>query len=75
MSDQVNHPDHYKVGGIETIDYLKAKSSQEEFVGYLRLNCLKYLSRAGHKESALQDYKKAQWYLNYMIDFLEGKNG
>ena len=75
MSDQVNHPDHYKVGGIETIDYLKAKSSQEEFVGYLRLNCLKYLSRAGYKESALQDYKKAQWYLNYMIEFLEGKNG
>ena len=48
MTDAVN-PDHYKVGGIETIDYLQAKLSPEEFAGYCRGNALKYMSRAGHR--------------------------
>jgi len=68
MNDMVNHPPHYKVGGIETIDYMQAKSTPEEFAGYLRLNCMKYLSRAGHKDNALEDYKKAAWYLNKLIE-------
>ncbi len=68
MTDLVNHPPHYTYGGIETIDFLEAKSTPEEFAGYLRLNCMKYLSRAGHKENALQDYKKAAWYLNKLIE-------
>jgi hypothetical protein len=68
MNDMVNHPPHYKVGGIEAIDYLQAKSTPEEFSGYLRLNCMKYLSRAGHKDNALEDYKKAAWYLNKLIE-------
>lgn len=32
--DPVNCPDHYTFGGIETIDYLKAKLSAEEFAGF-----------------------------------------
>ena len=68
MSDPVNHPDHYTYGGIETIDVLEAKSTPAEFAGYLRLNCMKYLSRAGHKDEAIQDYKKAAWYLNKLIE-------
>ena len=41
-NDMVNHPEHYMEGGIETLDYLKAKSNPVEFMGYLRLICLKY---------------------------------
>jgi hypothetical protein len=69
--DMVNHPDHYMKGGIETIDYLEAKSTPVEFAGYLRLNCLKYLSRAGHKGDPVEDYKKAAWYLNKLIEVNE----
>lgn len=69
--DAINHPPHYKVGGIETIDYMKAKSTPEEFMGHLRLTVLKYLSRTGHKDDALQDLKKAQWYLNKLIEEME----
>jgi hypothetical protein len=71
MTDAVNHPPHYKVGGIEAIDYMKAKSTPEEFRGHLRLTVLKYISRTGHKDDALQDLKKAQWYLNKLIEELE----
>jgi hypothetical protein len=62
MTDAVN-PDHYKVGGMETIDYLQAKLSPEEFAGYCRGNALKYLSRAGHKDATAQEIGKAIWYL------------
>jgi hypothetical protein len=71
MSDMVNHPPHYMVGGIETIDYMEAKSTPEEFRGHLRLTALKYLSRTGYKNDAIQDLKKAQWYLNKLIETLE----
>ena len=61
-------PDHYKVGGIEAIDYMKAKSTPEEFEGYLRLSSLKYLSRAGHKGEALEDYRKALWFVTRLVE-------
>ena len=73
--DAVNHPSHYKVGGIEAIEYMKAKSTPEEFKGHLRLTAIKYLSRTGYKDDALQDLKKAQWYLNRLIKECEDANG
>lgn len=69
--DMVNQPKHYMVGGIETIEYLKAKSTPEEFKGHLRLTALKYLSRTGYKNDALEDLKKGQWYLNRLIKEIE----
>lgn len=71
QSDDVNHPDHYTSGGIETIDYQKAKATPEEFRGHLRLTALKYLSRAGLKDDTLKDLKKAQWYVNRLVQFVE----
>ena len=58
--DMVNSPPHYLTGGIETIDYIKAKLSPEEYRGYLRGNLLKYASRIGKKGS--DDAGKAAWY-------------
>ena len=69
--DLVNNPSHYTHGGIETIDYMEAKSTPEEFAGHLRLTAIKYLSRAGLKESTLMDLKKAQWYVNELVSFVE----
>lgn len=68
MSDQVNHPAHY--GGdtaYETIKVLKAWLSPEEYAGFLRGNVIKYLSRAGKKAAASQDYEKAAWYQTELI--------
>jgi hypothetical protein len=69
--DMVNKPAHYLVGGIETIDFMKAKATPEEFRGHLRLTAIKYLSRAEHKGKALEDYKKARWYIDRLIGELE----
>jgi hypothetical protein len=69
--DPINHPSHYTAGGIETIDVMKAKSSHLEFIGHLRLTVMKYITRGPFKENALQDYKKAQWYLDRLIKEIE----
>jgi len=57
--DPVNHPAHYKYGGIETIDFIEAKE-----LGYNLGNVVKYLTRADHKGNRKQDLEKALWYLN-----------
>ena len=57
--DIVNHPPHYKVGGIETIDFIEAKK-----LNYNLGNVIKYITRADHKGSRNEDLKKALWYLN-----------
>jgi hypothetical protein len=64
-SDPVNHPAHYKVGGIETIDFIEAKG-----LGYHIGNVVKYITRAGHKgtTNGLEDLKKARWYLDRAIE-------
>lgn len=72
-ADMVNAPPHYTVGGIETIDYIKAKLTPEEFIGYLKGNVIKYTSRAGKKDDIVQDLEKAQWYMNRQIKALKGE--
>ena len=63
--DKIN-PDHYKTGGIETIDFIKAKLTEEQFKGYLAGNVIKYLSRFEHKAGEV-DLQKARWYLNRLL--------
>ena len=65
--DNINAPDHYTKGGIETIDYIKAKLTSEEYEGYLKGNVLKYLSRE-HEKGGLDDLKKARVYLDWLIE-------
>jgi hypothetical protein len=62
-TDMINHPPHYKAGGMETIDFIEAKD-----LGYHLGNVIKYITRADHKGNKLEDLKKAQWYLNRAIE-------
>ena len=66
--DPVNHPYHYKVGGIETIDFIEAKG-----LTYHLGNAVKYIARADHKGNRLQDLEKARWYLDREIGNLSEK--
>ena len=73
-ADDINHPNHYCDGGVETIDYIRAKLIKEEFVGYCKGNIIKYISRAGKKTSCpLEDFKKAKAYLEWAIEAYEEK--
>jgi hypothetical protein len=64
-ADMVNHPPHYKAGGIETIDFIEAKN-----LGYNLGNVVKYVSRADLKGNKLEDLQKAKWYLDRAISNL-----
>lgn len=66
--DVVNAPPHYKVGGIETIDFIEAKN-----LSYHLGNAVKYISRAYYKSNPLQDLKKARYYLDREITRRETK--
>jgi hypothetical protein len=67
-TDLVNHPPHYRVGGVETIDFIEAKD-----LNYRLGNVVKYVSRAGKKDSdPVQDLEKAAWYLQREITARKG---
>lgn len=69
MSDPINHPAHYKSGGLETIDVIEAFG-----LGFRLGNVVKYVLRHGRKGAALADLKKARWYLDREIAALgDGK--
>ncbi len=64
--DPVDHPSHYTShpSGIECIDITR-------HMGFLDGNALKSIWRAGLKLDALEDYKKARFYLDRLIESLE----
>lgn len=63
--DSVNHPSHYTRGKIEVIDFI-----EDQRLGFHLGNAIKYICRAGHKESAgtLEDISKAIWYLTRFLE-------
>ena len=65
--DLINNPPHYKVGGVDFLDYAEAKGLTEN--AYL-FNVVKYVSRAGKKLGAdpVQDLQKAEFYLKREIE-------
>ena len=60
--DPVNHPKHYTghPSGVECIQIA-------EHFGYCLGNVIKYIWRAGEKGDALEDLRKARWYLDREI--------
>lgn len=69
--DLVNHPPHYMDGGIECIEAIEAQLTAEEYRGYLKGNCVKYLWRERLK-GGTESLQKAQWYLERLVAFDEG---
>src|SRR5205085_10458666 len=48
--DNVNKPAHYTAGGIESIEYMRAKMTPEQFEGFLMGNVLIYIYRYSMKK-------------------------
>ena len=62
----VTQPDHYNKGAIEAIEAIKASMHPQEYKGYLKGNCLKYLWRYEYK-NGVEDLRKAKVYLEWLI--------
>lgn len=74
QGDNVNHPPHYTDGGIECIEAIEAALTAEEFRGYCKGNLMKYNWRERMK-GGTESLKKAQWYLDRLIQFDEVQKG
>lgn len=68
MSDMVNRPDHYCKGR----QYEPLNVISDWNLNYRLGSALKYISRAGRKQDAAEDLKKAVFYLQREIESLEG---
>lgn len=64
--NEVNHPEHYNHGGIETLDIIKTFLSEEEFRGYIKGNIIKYRERHPYKGKSETDLKKAKFYYDLL---------
>lgn len=58
--DVINHPAHYTKYPVEVIQLT-------EHLDFLTGNIVKYVVRAPHKGSQVEDLKKARWYLDRLI--------
>jgi hypothetical protein len=64
--DPIN-PDHYRANGMEAIDVIEAFG-----LGFHCGNAVKYILRAGRKGEAVEDLRKARWYIDREIARREG---
>lgn len=62
MNDAVDHPKHYNShpSGVECIDIT-------EHMNFNLGNAMKYIWRADEKFNAIEDLKKAAWYIDREI--------
>jgi hypothetical protein len=62
MTDNINHPKHYTnhESGVECITIT-------EHMGFCIGNAIKYLWRADEKGAAIEDLRKAAWYIEREI--------
>ena len=70
MADMVNHPPHYG-GEIECKDAIKVAT--KDYSGWAAKcagDVIKYIWRAFNK-NGLEDLKKAQWYMNELVEQVE----
>ena len=71
--NNVHSPKHYNQGHTECIDAIEAMLSDEEYIGYLRGNSMKYRWRFRYK-NGFEDLSKAQWYEQRLVKFMEDHN-
>ena len=76
--DYVNSPPHYNKSRIECIDAIES-ATDEGFEHYLQGNIIKYVWRYRYKGKPTEDLRKAEWYLQKLIELkmeeeLKGNN-
>ena len=63
---------HYTRTALQPWDVMEDWMTSEQFKGFLRGNVIKYVYRAGSKGIEVEDFKKAQHYLQKLINVIDG---
>jgi hypothetical protein len=70
----VNSPQHYTQGKVECIEAIAAATVNKSGIEAACVaNAIKYLWRYEAKGKPVQDVEKAQWYINKLLEVLNGK--
>lgn len=71
--DNSPNPNHYKLSdGKEVIDVMKDMYGDTAVFDFALLSAYKYISRCMRKHTTpLKDLRKAQYYINRCVDYLE----
>ena len=68
QSEKVNHPAHYNSGKYEVLDVI-----HDWGLGFNLGNVIKYIARADHKGTPIQDLEKARFYIDDEIKRRHGE--
>ena len=65
-----DEPVYYAGNGLSPMEAFKeGLISEEEYVGFIKGNVIKYIVRAGHKDDAIEDIMKCINYCRFLHDF------
>lgn len=69
-ADPIEH--HYD-GAVQPIELMQAQMTFEEFIGFLKGNIIKYVSRLGKKDAPEQEVMKIVRYTHWLLKAVQGQ--
>ena len=63
---------HYD-GAVQSIELMQAQMTHEEFIGFLKGNIIKYVSRLGKKDTSEKEVRKIIQYTHWLLEAVQGK--
>lgn len=72
-TEDVSSPDYYQVSTEQPIQIMREIMSQDEFIGFLWGNIIKYSMRMKRKDNPVSEAKKIKQYATWLVNVYEGK--
>lgn len=71
-AEATHHDQHYQ-GRVQPLELMQAQMTQEEFIGFLRGNIIKYASRLGKKDDRAKEAEKILRYAAWLKEAVSGR--
>ena len=69
----VDSPDYYQVTTEQPIQIMRELMAQDEFIGFLWGNIIKYSMRLKRKDNPVSEAKKIKQYATWLVNVYDGK--
>ena len=73
LEEDIASPDYYQVSTEQPIQIMREIMSQDEFIGFLWGNIIKYSMRMKRKDNPVSEVKKIKQYATWLVNVYEGK--
>lgn len=72
-TEDVSSPDYYQVSTEQPIQIMREIMAQDEFIGFLWGNIIKYSMRMKRKDNPVSEAKKIKQYATWLVNVYDGK--